>query len=249
MSGSKSSDPGARRVPSPDAAMPNREEQALNLTVHDIPRGHASAADEATDTSRRRWGRFKMTLVLLACAAPVIASYLSYFVIRPEGRTNYATLLSPTREWPAALALRDNAGAAVNPAAFKRQWLLVSMGSGTCDAACESRLYTQRQMREMLGRERDRLDKLFIVLDATPLQPALQAAVDAAPPTRVLRATRVDVAAWLGVDAPQVDQHLYLVDPMGQWMMKAPVNPEPAKLKRDLDRLMRASAFWDKAGR
>jgi hypothetical protein len=32
-------------------------------------------------------------------------------------------------------------------------------------------------------------------------------------------------------------------------MMRAPVNPEPKKLKGDLERLLRAAASWDHAGR
>jgi hypothetical protein len=40
-----------------------------------------------------------------------------------------------------------------------------------------------------------------------------------------------------------------VVDPMGEWMMRAPVNPDPQKLKRDLEKLLRASSSWDVAGR
>jgi hypothetical protein len=36
---------------------------------------------------------------------------------------------------------------------------------------------------------------------------------------------------------------------MGQWMMRAPPNPDPAKLKRDVEKLLRASASWDLPGR
>ena len=36
---------------------------------------------------------------------------------------------------------------------------------------------------------------------------------------------------------------------MGEWMMRFPAQPEPAKVKRDLERLLRASSFWDAAGR
>jgi len=36
---------------------------------------------------------------------------------------------------------------------------------------------------------------------------------------------------------------------MGEWMMRTPVKTEPAKFKKDLERLLRASQFWDQAGR
>jgi hypothetical protein len=66
----------------------------------------------------------------------------------------------------------------------------------------------------------------------------------------VLRAEPSALAEWL---QPAVGhalaQHLYLVDPLGNWMMRVPADPEPAKLKRDVERLLRASASWDKPGR
>jgi hypothetical protein len=36
---------------------------------------------------------------------------------------------------------------------------------------------------------------------------------------------------------------------MGEWMMRAPPEPDPTRLKRDLERLLRASSFWDTPGR
>jgi hypothetical protein len=66
----------------------------------------------------------------------------------------------------------------------------------------------------------------------------------------VLRADRAALAGWLA-PAPghALEDHLYIVDPRGDWMMRAPAKADPAKLKRDLDRLLRASAGWDRAGR
>ena len=72
-------------------------------------------------------------------------------------------------------------------------------------------------------------------------------------PTRrctVLRVPRDALAAWLQPEAGHaLEDHLYLVDPMGEWMMRVPAEPDPARVKRDLDRLLRASASWDQPGR
>jgi hypothetical protein len=108
----------------------------------------------------------------------------------------------------------------------------------------------QRQLREMLGRERDRLDKVWFVTDGAPLAAPLRAAVEAGPAMTVLRVDRQALAGWLAPAAGQaLEDHLYLVDPMGGWMMRMPAAAEPARVKRDLDRLLRASASWDTAGR
>jgi hypothetical protein len=42
---------------------------------------------------------------------------------------------------------------------------------------------------------------------------------------------------------------MYIVDPMGNLMMRVPADPEPSRLKRDFDKLMRAAAVWDRPGR
>jgi hypothetical protein len=141
-----------------------KPDEPLSLTVHSMP------APGPQDVRRRTLsGRLKMLLVLLACAAPVLASYFTYYVIRPEGRNNYGTLVQPTRTIPPGLALRTLEGQAVDPKSLRNQWLLVVVGGGGCDAACVQRLYTQKQLRQMLGKERERLDKVWLITDDAPL--------------------------------------------------------------------------------
>ncbi|HKX44291.1 MAG TPA: hypothetical protein VJO99_24255 [Burkholderiaceae bacterium] len=239
MSGSNSSVPGSGA--SLDGSAP------LSFTVHSMPA--PVLADDAV--RRTASGRMKMFLVLLVCAAPVLASYVTYFVIRPEGRTNYSELIQPLRPMPAALPLADLQGVQVMPEALKGQWLLVVVASGACDARCERLLWLQRQLRETLGRDKDRVDKLWLVDDAAvPRAETLAAVGDETNGMHVLRAPRAALAEWLA-PAPQhtLEQHLYVVDPLGNWMMRVPADPEPAKLKRDVDKLLRASAGWDKPGR
>jgi hypothetical protein len=222
-----------------------KPDEPLSLTVHRMP------APGPQDIRRRTMsGRLKMFLVLLACAAPVLASYFTYYVIRPEGRSNYGTLVQPTRTWPADMPLRTLDGQSVDAKSLRQQWLLVVVGGGACDEACLQRLYMQRQLRQMLGKERDRLDKVWLIPDEAPLPALVKEGLGGLEPVVALRAPAAAVAAWLQPDAGQrVEAHLYLVDPMGEWMMRFPAQPEPARVKRDLERLLRASSFWDQPGR
>ena len=235
MSGFNSSAQGSSAVPDP-----------VSFTVHSQP--SPALPDDLRRTSS---GRLKMLLVLAVCAAPVVASYLTYFVIRPEGRNNYSDIVSPSRELPAGLPLKNLAGVPVAAASLRGQWLLVVVGDAACSAQCEKQLYLQRQLRETLGREKERVDKLWLVTDdAAPRPEVLQAIASGGTPATVLRVPREALANWLAPAAGEaLDAHLYLVDPMGQWMMRTPVNPEPAKLKRDLEKLLRASSSWDLPGR
>jgi hypothetical protein len=206
--------------------------------------------DPAQAAQRRTvQGRLRMLLLLAVCAAPVVASYVTYYVIRPQSQSSYGTLILPTRGLP-DLALTTLDGAPMAARTLKGQWLLVAVGPAACTSACEARLFMQRQLREMLGRERERVDKLWFVTDGDPLAPALRAAIAAQPPLTALRVDRAALAAWLAPEAGgALEDHLYVVDPMGEWMMRMPRDADPTRVKRDLDRLLRASASWDLPGR
>ncbi len=239
MSGSKSSNPG---YGSDARALEAAGEQPLSFAVHSLP------APTLADGQVKR-GRLKMLLVLLVCAAPVVASYFTYYVVRPQGRTNHGELVQPQRALPdaAALPLADLAGRAVAPASLQGQWLLVAVGGGACDALCERQLYLQRQLREALGREKDRVDRVWLVDDAVPVRPELAAALQGA---TVLRVPRQALERWLAAAPGQtLAAHLHVVDPLGNYMMRFPAPSEPARIKRDLDKLLRASASWDLPGR
>ncbi|HYF43791.1 MAG TPA: hypothetical protein VEA35_15290 [Ramlibacter sp.] len=203
------------------------------MTVHALP--GAESSDAAARTVRGRW---KMLAVMLVCAAPVIASYFTYYVIRPEGRRNFGELIEPQRPVPAALS------------SLKGQWLLVSVASGACDARCENHLYLQRQLREGLGKDKERVDWVWLVDDQAPVRDALRPALAQA---QVVNLERSQLAQWLApAPGQQLADHLYMVDPMGNWMMRFPAHVDKStapKVKRDIERLLRASASWDKPGR
>ena len=220
----------------------------LEMTVHSLPQADAATigADMAQRTKNGRW---KMLLVLLLCASPVIASYFAYYVVRPEGRRNFGELINPQRIVP-NLNAASLEGKSVNLQTLTGQWLLVSVSGGACDAACQKHLYLQRQLRESLGKEKDRLDWVWLVSDAAPIAPAILPALKDA---TVLRLPAEQITTWMQpAQGQQLSDHLYLIDPMGNWMMRFPPGLDAAaakKAKSDIDRVMRASASWDKAGR
>ena len=231
-------------MPGSNSSGPDAPPEALSFSVHGLPQPGAA---EALRQTRR--GRLKMLLVLAVCAAPVVASYLAYYVVRPDGRNNYGQLIQPPRAVPALLLTRDD-GTPVAPGALKGQWLLVTIAAADCDQTCRKRLFMQRQLREMLGRERTRLDKVWLVTGNQPLPADLRQPPTPDPAAWLLRADRQALAAWLQPAPGQaLEDHLYLVDPRGEWMMRFPAEPDPARVKRDLERLLRAAASWDREGR
>lgn len=233
MSGSNSSAPGSA------ASSP----EPLSFAVHSLPDPRA--------VMRQRAGRVKMLLLLALCAAPVVASYFTFYVVKPSGSA-YGELIVPTAEMPADLPLTDLQGRGVLPASLHGQWLLAVVQPAACGEACERQLFVQRQLREMLGKERARVDKLWLIpQDATTPRPELLAALgQKGAEVTVLRVPRERLEAWLKPAAGKtLADHFYVVDPMGRWMLRAPADPEPKKLQGDLNKLLKASASWDNAGR
>jgi len=225
---------------SPDTSHP------LGMTVYDLP---LPAEVAQADSKRTSMGRFNMLLVLLACAAPVVASYITYYWVRPEARRNFGELIQPTRAIPSIEVERLD-GNKMALTDLKGQWLLVSVSGAACDAACQQHLYLQRQILVGLGKERPRTQWVWLVNDKAEVPDTLLPALEEA---TVLRIDPKTLVQWLQPEAnKKLEDHLYMVDPMGEWMMRFPaqLNTEGAlKAKRDMERLLRASASWDLPGR
>ena len=243
MSGFKLLDVSNNRDKSEDAANRAAADHPLGLTVHNLP----SATVDAQ--ARQTGGRWKMLAVLLVCAAPVIASYFMYYVVRPEGRRNYGELISPQKPLP-DLTAQSLKGGAVKLKSLKDQWLLVSVAGGDCNEACERHLYLQRQLLEGMGKEKDRVEWIWLVQDegAVPskILPGLKEAT-------VLRLPLSELSTWLVPAAgSKISDHIFVVDPMGNLMMRFPADLDltsAGKAKKDMERLLRASSSWDQAGR
>ncbi len=223
--------------------MAQTPDEPLTLTVHSLPRLDQKGAQAVANA---RMGRWKLLGLALVCAAPVIASYFTYYLIRPEGRRNYGELIDPQRPLP-AWSGTDVQGQVVPMTSLRNQWLLISVADSACPEACQQHLYLQRQLRETLGREKERLDWVWLRTGDAALAEPLKQATQAA---RVLHVDAGALAAWLQpAPGQRIEDHLYVVDPLGNWMMRFPADLDPARAKRDLDRLLRASAFWDREGR
>lgn len=219
-------------------------DEPLNLAVYSLPKPHESASATSPLT-----GRWKLLAIMLICSLPVMVSYLAYFVVRPQGQASFGALIEPVRPVD-ALVGRGLDGTERPLADLKGQWLLVSVGAGACAPDCQQRLFLQRQLRKTLGKDQERVDWVWLVNDSAPVADSLRQALDDAV---VLRVDHASLAHWLlAPNGQTVGDFLYVVDPMGNTMMRFPAQFDgagAAKARRDLDRLLRASVAWDTPGR
>lgn len=186
---------------------------------------------------RRRGKRILLVLAALF-VAPVLASYLAYYYLGPQGRTNYGTLVDPQR--PAAtLALVDATARPTSFGAFAGRWVMVAVDEGRCEATCVEQLTLMRQLRLATGKDRDRIERVLLVTGSAFPAPDVLAPFAG---TVVLRASAEALRALLPVAAgASLADHLYLVDPLGNLMMRYPKSPDGSRIRKDLERLLRVS--------
>lgn len=179
--------------------------------------------------------RSKFALILFVFALPVIISYLAYYVWPPAGGVkNYGELIKgATLSEQHGLTGMDGKPLPT----LRGKWWLVMVDSGQCNAACEKKLYAMRQVRLMQGREMDRVARLWVVSDAVvPDMKKLQQFEG----TVMARDVSGSATARLPVKA-DVRDHLYIVDPLGNVVLRYGPDPDLKRMKKDLELLLRAS--------
>lgn len=178
----------------------------------------------------------RMTLALLGlvCALPVAASYLTYYLWPPGKQMNYGELLQPTPLPQSVLA--PIVGLPFDPESLEGRWVLVYAGPASCDQSCRESLYFMRQVRTAQGKEMYRVKRLWLVTDSgVPNEAALA-------DQQGLEVVRSD-PSWLarqdGVGAQ--NGRIHLMDPLGMVMLRYPAAPEPKRMIKDLERLLKYS--------
>lgn len=164
--------------------------------------------------------RAKLVAVFLACAAPFVLAWAAWYFGWASGTTgNYGELIAP----------RSVAGAPL--AALRGKWVMVMFDGAACDAYCEKKLYFMRQVRKAQGKEQGRVERLWIITDGGSPRPELLAAIEG---THLARTAP-------GVFPGEPRDHIYLVDPLGNLMMRFPRDPDPSHVIKDLQRLLKYS--------
>jgi len=171
---------------------------------------------------------------------PLALSFYMYYGAgwRPAASTAHGELYSPARPIPMA-DLRTAKGEIAPPNLLTEKWALVYVGDGVCDKACESALYFMRQTRLSLNNEMTRVSRVFLATAHCCNSALLERehpgliALDASGP----EATEM-IATF-----PQTDraQSLFVVDPLGNLVMRYDTRDSPKGLLDDLKKLLKLS--------
>ena len=193
------------------------------------------------ERNKKAAGRWKLFAILAVCASPLIASYFTYYVLKPQARTNYGTLLDPRQHPMPALNASTLDGKPAALDAYQGKWIMLQVNDADCQQACREKLFEMRQLRLTQGREQSRIERVWLVTDEQPVETILLREYDG---THLLRVKPEMLKAWLPTEpgTSPVD-HLYMIDPLGNLMMRFPKDADPNKIKKDLSRLLKASSI------
>jgi cytochrome oxidase Cu insertion factor (SCO1/SenC/PrrC family) len=189
------------------------------------PRG---TPDARTDRRSKR----TMALLALVAFAPVVIAYVTYYFFPREARVNYGVLIAQP-----APPLRGSGfdGKAFDLADLHGRWVLLVAAGPQCADACARMLYATRQARTMQGREQERVVRAVVLTGAEP------------PPRDILAvhpgllAVRGDERALSAFPARR--DAIYLIDPLGNLVLRYADDPDIKRLAKDLERVLRASAI------
>ncbi len=204
-----------------------------------------------TTSAEELRNRNLLTLAGLAALflLPLLGSVWLYYGTgwRPAGHVNHGELISPPRRLSKVslprVAPADPAagGKSSTPAPdlFRGTWTLAYVGDGSCDAACRQTLYVMRQTRRALGTDMPRVSRVFLVTGhccAVAFLAREQAGLE------VLDATGLPGRQLLDQFPPGDRTHsLFIVDPLGNLMMRYDVRRNPRGLLIDLRKLLALS--------
>jgi hypothetical protein len=185
-------------------------------------------ATPARGTSARN----KRLLALLAAIAlaPVVLSYLAYYAWPRDARVNYGELLSGTL--PRIVGTRDD-GTTFDSDDARGRWIVLHVAPGDCRGTCPDSLYASRQARTIQNAERERVVRVWLVNGGPRPSESLLAQHPDLTTVRVIAPP----------DLPRGSNRIYLVDPLGNFVLAWPSKPDIKAMAKDLGRLLRASSI------
>lgn len=179
--------------------------------------------------------RSKFLMLVGVFVVPVALAYLAYFGWRPAAHSNYGELLT-------AAPLQQTQGSGLDGQPFslgdlQGKWVMVHVGPAVCEADCAKQLYLMRQTRITQGKEQNRIERLWVLTDtATPDATLLQEH----PGLHVWRPENTAFAEQFPAGHNRAS-HIYLIDPLGNLMLRFPESPDPKGIMKDLKLLLKAS--------
>jgi len=197
-----------------------------------------------TNEESLRANQIKARGALIGLAAlfflPLLGSFWLYYIggWRPAGSTNHGELLSPVRQL-SELRLQQQGGEPLDAEALLGKWTFVYIDSGDCDETCRNALWVIRQTRLLLAQDMDRVNRIFVAESACCDRDFL----DSEHPGLMV-VTPDPLAGETALAQFPRDPavpYAYIVDPLGNLVMRFDTRENPKGLLGDVKKLLKLS--------
>lgn len=193
-----------------------------------------------------RVGRWKLILLAAIFLGPLAASFGLYYATdwRPSGQVHHGHLLATARPMP-ELTLTNLSGEPASSVLFRGHWTMLYVGGTGCDQVCAKTLYNARQVHTALGKEAHRVVGVYLATDRRDVEGLKQ----------LLDKDHRGIGLWFAegnaqttltqslteLGAPPSQHSLYVIDPLGNWVMYYTPDDPPKGWLKDLKKLLRLS--------
>jgi cytochrome oxidase Cu insertion factor (SCO1/SenC/PrrC family) len=181
-----------------------------------------------------RSGRLSLLAMTAIVVLPPIVAYVLYSTWRPSALMNYGELIKPV---PLAEVVVPADAAMSQLGRLKGKWVLLTVDGGACDGYCQRKLYILRQLRLTQGKDMERIERAWLVDDDAPTGPGVLEEYKGTARIPARGSALLGVLPFAG----SMRDHVYIIDPLGNLIMRYPRDPDPNGMKRDLARLLRTS--------
>jgi cytochrome oxidase Cu insertion factor (SCO1/SenC/PrrC family) len=190
------------------------------------------------EESRSR-GRRQLLIVAAVFLLPLLVAFSLYYgkLWRPAGSSSKGELIDPARPLVVA-GLRQAEGTPAGANPFQEKWTLLYIGDGACDADCRTALVFMRQSRLALNNEMTRVQRIFL---ATGHCCANDYFKTEHPGLITLDASSPEAQPLLAQFPPDRAHSLFIVDPLGNLMMRHDASHTSKDLLEDLKKLLKLS--------
>lgn len=189
--------------------------------------------------------RWVFVMLMLLFVLPVVLATLLYLTgWRPSSSGHHGELIKAVRQVEGR-ALQTLDGRPANFGELRGKWLMVHFGSSSCPEECMKNIYYMRQVHAAQAKEIGRVQRVFIATDMGATEKLKTKLVDY-PEMWVWTGNKKALAEVLEsfeIDAGQAaeQQGIYLVDPLGNLIMRYPPGTDPGGMLKDLTRLLKYS--------
>jgi len=192
-------------------------------------------------TSKRN--PYTVWFVVIAFIAPVALAYIMFFFVDVKSFVNHGEILNPIIHI-SDFQLKNDSDEIIPQDELTYKWRLISFIGKDCDEICETRLYDTRQIHTSLGKDQHRLMRMFVHLE--PAGEPLTKLIGQTHPN--VTHVNGDIDAIISALGNNIHDNVgiknnetYVMDPMGNVMMRFTQDQPNKEFLYDLKKLLKAS--------